>query len=133
MRPEAVFQNMLILYKIPISKICGKSKVKTISEILNMQFCLSMFNSQSSKKLAYVLFLPIPISLMNPLKCMIGLQTFAAVLEKESGKLHWSLFFIVSIFFLLTFALQPSCPKKCYLLYIMLTLVFEWYVMASVL
>ena len=49
---------------------------------------------------------------MNPLKCMIGLQTFAAVLEKESGKLHWSLFFIVTIFFLLTFALQPSCPKK---------------------
>ena len=88
MRPEAVFQNMLILYKIPISKICGKSKVKTISEILKIQFCHSKFNSQSSKKLAYVLFLPIPISLMNPLKCMIGLQTFAAVLEKESGKLH---------------------------------------------
>ena len=45
MRPEAVFQNVLILYEIAISRICGKSKVKTSSEILKIQFCYSMFNS----------------------------------------------------------------------------------------
>ena len=45
MRPEAVFQNVLILYEIAISRICGKSKVKTSSEILKIKFCYSMFNS----------------------------------------------------------------------------------------
>ena len=42
MRPEAVFQNVTICNKILISGICGKIKVKTISELWKIQFCHSI-------------------------------------------------------------------------------------------